>query len=73
MKMSDRFDLEQNILDCWKITDDINLLYKNVMEEELDKDKISNVLLGLQAIYSMRFEQLWSTFENLVSNKELDK
>jgi hypothetical protein len=71
--MSDRFDLEQNILDCWKITDDVNLLYKNVMEEELDKDKISNVLLGLQAIYSMRFEQLWSTFENLVSNKELDK
>ena len=71
--MSDRFDLEQNILDCWKITDDVNLLYKNVMEEELDKDKITNVLLGLQAIYSMRFEQLWSTFENLVSNKELDK
>ena len=49
MKMSDRFDLEQNIHDCWKITDDVNLLYKNVMEEELDKDKISNVLLGLQA------------------------
>ena len=71
--MSDRFDLEQNILDCWKITDDVNLLYKNVMEEELDKDKISNVLLGLQAIYSMRFEQLWETFENLVSKRELDK
>ena len=73
MKMSDRFDLEQNILDCWKITDDVNLLYKNVMEEELDKDKISNILLGLQAIYSMRFEQLWETFENLVSKRELDK
>ena len=71
--MSDRFDLEQNILDCWKITDDVNLLYKNVMEEELDKDKISNVLLGLQAIYSMRFEQLWETFEDLVSKRELDK
>jgi hypothetical protein len=71
MKMSDRFDLEQNILDCWKITDDINLLYRNVMEEELDKDKISNVLLGLQAIYSMRFEQLWETFETVVRNKEI--
>ena len=69
--MSDRFDLEQNILDCWKITDDVNLLYKNVMEEELDKDKISNVLLGLQAIYSMRFEQLWETFETVVRNKEI--
>ena len=73
MKMSDRFDLEQNILDCWKITDDVNLLYKNVMNEEMDKDNISNVLLGLQAIYSMRFEQLWETFENLVSKRELDK
>ena len=71
MKMSDRFDLEQNILDCWKITDDVNLLYKNVMEEELDKDKISNVLLGLQAIYSMRFEQLWETFETVVRNEEI--
>ena len=69
--MSDRFDLEQNILDCWKITDDVNLLYKNVMEEELDKDKIANVLLGLQAIYSMRFEQLWETFETVVRNKEI--
>ena len=69
--MSDRFDLEQNILDCWKITDDVNLLYKNVMEEELDKDKISNVLLGLQAIYSMRFEQLWETFETVVRNEEI--
>lgn len=69
--MSDRFDLEQNILDCWKITDDINLLYKNVMEEELDKDKIANVLLGLQAIYSMRYEQLWETFETVVRNKEI--
>ena len=69
--MSDRFDLEQNILDCWKITDDINLLYRNVMEEELDKDKISNVLLGLQAIYGMRFEQMWETFETVVRNKEI--
>ena len=69
--MSDRFDLEQNILDCWKITDDINLLYKNVMEEELDKDKIANVLLGLQAIYSMRYEQLWETFETVVRTKEI--
>lgn len=69
--MSDRFDLEQNILDCWKITDDIDLLYKNVMESDLDKDNVSNVLLGLQAIYSMRFEQLWETFETVVRNKEI--
>jgi hypothetical protein len=69
--MSNRFDLEQNILDCWKITDDIELLYKNVMEGDLDKDTVSNVLLGLQAIYGMRFEQMWNTFETVVRNKEI--
>ena len=24
--MSDRFDLEQHILDCWKITDDLPMM-----------------------------------------------
>ena len=70
--MSDRLDLEQNILDCWKITDDLELVCEHVLnEEKLDKDKISNALLGLQTIYSMKFEKMWSNFENLVRNKEI--
>ena len=70
--MSDRFDLEQNILDCWKITDDIELVCEYVLnDEKLDRDKIANALLGLQTIYSMKFEKTWTNFENVVRNKEI--
>jgi len=70
---SNRFELEQDILNAWKITDDIDMLYQNVMEDEhLDKDTIANALLGLQTIYGMRFERLWNTFEDMVSKKELE-
>jgi hypothetical protein len=74
VRESNRFELEQDILNAWKITDDISMLYENVMENEsLDKDTIANALIGIQTIYSMRFERMWNTFEDMVSNKELDK
>ncbi len=74
VRESNRFELEQDILNAWKITDDISMLYENILEDEhIDKDTIANALLGLQTIYSMRFERMWNTFEDMVSNKELDK
>jgi len=74
VRESNRFELEQDILNAWKITDDISMLYENILEDEhIDKDTIANALLGLQTIYSMRFERMWNTFEDMVSKKELDK
>ena len=67
----DRFDLEQNIMKCWNITDDINLLYENVMESEMSKDDIANVLLGMHQLYEMKFNKLWDNFEHLVSEKKI--
>jgi len=67
----DRFDLEQNILKCWSVTEDINLLYENVMEKELTKDQIANALLGIHQLYEMKFEKLWDTFETLIHEKKL--
>ena len=28
----DRFDLEQEIMDCWKVTDDINMVTKHFID-----------------------------------------
>lgn len=69
----DRFDLEQNILKCWNVTDDIDLLYENVMDRapEMTTDEIANALLGLQSLYNMRFEKLWTNFEQLIKDKKL--
>lgn len=63
--MSDLFDLEQQILETWKVTDDINLLYANVMDKDMSKDDIANTLLGIRHVYNMRYEQMWETFERM--------
>jgi hypothetical protein len=62
----DRFELEQSILDCWHVADDIDLLYTAVLEKNLSTDEISNVLLGLSSIYSLKFDKLFSIYETLV-------
>lgn len=58
-----RFDLEQQILDCWKITDDIPLL-ESQGANPADFTSLANV-------YHFKFQQLWSTFETLVKDKKL--
>ena len=69
--MSNRFDLEQQILDAWKITDEIGLVFENVMDKDLSKDELANVLLGLKSLYDLKFNRLWDTFEQCLSNREL--
>lgn len=65
--MADRFDLEKNIMQCWNVTDDINLLYENVMEKDLTTDQVANTLLGMKQLYEMKFNKLWDNFEKLVA------
>jgi len=74
--MTDRFDLEQQIMNCWTIIEDIKLLDKNVLEGKLEggemtKDEISNYLLGLESIYDLKFQQMFDTFSNLVKQTKL--
>jgi hypothetical protein len=64
--MTDRFDLEQDIMKCWNVTDDIDLLYRNVMERDLSKDDIANALLGMKTLYEMKFDELFTHFETLI-------
>ena len=58
-------NLEQHIVECRRIVDDVNLLYKEVMDNDLhkDQDKLANALLGLCTIYEMKFEQVFNTYE----------
>ena len=74
--MSDRFDLEQQIMNCWNIIEDIKLLDKNVLEGKIEggnltQYEISNYLLGLETIYNMKFEQMFATFSDLIKTKQI--
>jgi hypothetical protein len=69
--MTDRFDLEQNILNCWNIVDDIGMLYEGVLEHDMSTDDIANTLLGLKTLYQMKFDKCFQSFETCLRNKEL--
>lgn len=59
---TDRFDLEQQILDCWGVTDDIKLLSKNNAKSE--------DFSALAAVYEFKFNQLWNTFETMCAERQ---
>jgi hypothetical protein len=62
-----RFDLEQQIMNCWLIIEDLKLLAELNQED----DKISNYVLGLITIYEHKFEKLFHTFEQLIQEEKI--
>ena len=57
------FDLEQGIFSCWRLIDDIDQLIELIMDRDADSDMISNILIGLSALYGDRFQKLMNHFE----------
>ena len=61
--MSTLFDLEQKIMECWRITSDLDALHEAVIESDLTKDQIANIALGMYQLYDLKFDQLFRMFE----------
>jgi len=64
--MSHNFDLEEKIMDCWKVVDDIKFICEEYYDdiEPMNPDKMANLLLGMEEMYKRKFERLWNDFEN---------
>jgi len=62
--MTDRFDLEQNILDCWKITDDIAMMEA--------RGANTADMTSLACVYEYKFKQLWNTFEAMAKERRFN-
>jgi hypothetical protein len=60
--MTDRFDLEQQIMECWKITDDIPMM-------EAQGANVAD-MTSLATVYEYKFKQLWETFETIIAEKQ---
>jgi hypothetical protein len=69
--MTDRFDLEQEIMHCWSVCDDIKALRETISNKLVTQDFQENYLLGLETIYQVKFEKLWDAFEQCVANKQI--
>lgn len=68
----DRFDLEQSIMNCWNVVEDINELNQCMIDRrKMTEDEISNYLLGLQTIYQVKFERLQEIFSALIKDGKI--
>ena len=71
----DRFEMEHQILNCWNVTTDIKDLSEAVLDTDMTKDQIANVLIGVEQLYNLRFDKLFRQFEQLVReyHPQMDK
>lgn len=66
---TDRFDLENAIMQCWSLSDDLDLIVEDVLEsqdDEPDVDEIANALLGLSRMHTLRINKVFEIFSELV-------
>ena len=64
--MLTRFDLEEQIMECWSVVKDIETLYHMTDIRDLSDDERMNILIGLSSLYQIKFERLFNTFERLI-------
>ena len=62
-EITTRFDLEQQILACWRITDDIATLEQQGAE-------VAD-MVALATVYEFKFSELWETFEELIKQRKI--
>ena len=70
MSNSKQFDLEQQIMECWNITTDLDSLFEECCEgyDSMTVDKVSNITLGMKELYEIKFNKLFRTFEGFLAD-----
>ena len=71
-KQYDQFDFEQQIMECWRITDDIQTVNEYLLDAPLEtdrEDKIANMLMGIESLYNAKFDKLFTIFTQFNSER----
>jgi len=68
-KMSKMYELEPMILDCWRVCNDLEVVFKQVGDGDHTEDELMNALIGIQQLYEWKFEQMFNKYENLIHEK----
>lgn len=63
------YDLEQAIMQCWLVCEDIEALRQHRDTTTMTEDQLDNYLLGLHTIYQVKFEKLFSVFEHTLRQR----
>lgn len=66
-----RFDLEQALLECWQISDDLSLVAEKLLDGQLNDEHMANILLGLSELHLLRCQKTDEIFEDLIKSRKL--
>jgi hypothetical protein len=69
MKDFDRFDLEEQIFQCWNVVSDLKVISESILEgrSACNPDSVYNIVSGVATLYELKFDQLFRVFESLVT------
>jgi hypothetical protein len=68
MTPKNRFDLEQDIFGAWNMVDGIDTLIEAIGDNRASTDDCLNILIGYKTLLNFKFEKLFATFEDTVTN-----
>jgi hypothetical protein len=73
MIKSNRFDLEEALININKIGEDIETMIYAIGDSptEQTEDKLLNMLIGIKELHQTRYEKMWNIFESLVKDKTI--
>ena len=68
------YDLEQPIMECWSVCNDIETVFRQIGDGERDptQDELMNALMGMQQLYQWKFEQLFFKYEEMLKDRSND-
>jgi len=66
-----RFDLEEQLMQCWSIINQIDTVTEGVIEYDWTPDQISNALIGIKEVYNLKFEKIFMLQETLIRTGKL--
>jgi hypothetical protein len=65
--MTKLHDLEEKIMDCWSICNDLETVFQQIGDErEPTTTELMNALMGMQQLYQWKFKQLFSAYEDVI-------
>jgi hypothetical protein len=73
MKPFNQFDMEQQIMTCWNVCEDLDTLMEGVLERDMTRDRITNALMGMKELYQLKFETLFENFEALCRDRAQER
>jgi hypothetical protein len=74
--MKDRFDLENELMGCWHVVDDLDVLISHLDDPFFlgmkgdHADRLANALIGMKTLYDIKFNVMMDTFADCIQELE---